>query len=311
MIIDKKPQLTDTQEAPPSYEAASGLAHPGSSRSHSAPANGSGLSPASASGSRPKHNRVASGSPSLPGPSSPSPPPIPPKDKHNPKQLYKSKSTPYLPILTVQVETPSISAGSSKLKGKASSWFPFGQAARTAKEVRATVTNLLKEIVYLQEEDAWTSVLQSCIEVCKLHSIPLSDMLQERSVENHTPLYWAIVKRPPPSKRRLERDRDLVTMLLALAEPLTSATVSDIQLACVDMCDGDLFQQLRQSSSFSRLSGTDQLLLETSVAPDEVQVRDVVGNEGGFIAFILIKQFQKRMRVSKAVAVEFLARGVS
>ena len=119
------------------------------------------------------------------------------------------------------------------------------------------------------------SVLQSCVEVCKLHSIPISEMLQEHSLEGHTPMYWAIIKRPPPSKRRLECDRDLVTTLLALAEPLNSATASDIQRACVDMCDGELFQQLRQSPSFVRLSGTDQLLLETSVAPDEVQVKEM------------------------------------
>ncbi|KAK7691941.1 hypothetical protein QCA50_005346 [Cerrena zonata] len=315
--IEKLPEspeisLPSPEEEPPSYEASS-WAHPGTSRSHSNPVNGTiphrhRAKTQVASGSR--HQSHQSVSPQLP---SPPVPPKPVKDKDDLKRLQKSQSTPYLPISSpssppFRVESIG-SAGSSKLKGKASSWFPFGQAARTAKEVRATVTNLLKEIVYLQEEDAWTSVLRSCVEVCKLHSIPLCDMLQELSVEGHTPIYWAIIKRPPPSKRRLERDLDLVTTLLVLAEPLNAATASDIQRACVDMCDGELFQHLRRSPGFIRLSGTDQLLLETSVAPDDVQVRDVSGNEGGFIAFILIKQFQKRMRVSKTVAVEFLARG--
>ncbi|CAL1711671.1 unnamed protein product [Somion occarium] len=94
-----------------------------------------------------------------------------------------------------------------------------------------------------------------------------------------------------------------------MAEPLTDASVSDIQLACLDASDAELFQQLRRSPTFARLSGADQVLLDTSVPPDEVHVRDVAGDEGGFVVWMRIKTFQKRMRVLKQVHVEFLARG--
>jgi hypothetical protein len=45
--------------------------------------------------------------------------------------------------------------------------------------------------------------------------------------------------------------------------------------------------------------------------PDSITVEDVPGDEGAFAANFEIAHFQQRMRVSKRIALEFIARGES
>ncbi|KDQ29940.1 hypothetical protein PLEOSDRAFT_1021085, partial [Pleurotus ostreatus PC15] len=152
-------------------------------------------------------------------------------------------------------------------------------------------------------------ILQSCAEACAAYELSLSTILQERSVEDHTPLYWAVIKRQPDES--MDDDTqipDLLTTLLSFSAPLTPETISEIRLACLITSDQQLFQRLRLSPQFSPLSGTDEIILGGPIPPDEITVEDTVGDEGAFAVNMAIVQFQKRMQVSREVIVEFIAR---
>jgi hypothetical protein len=202
----------------------------------------------------------------------------------------------------------SAAAKRTSSKGKGSTaWFNFG-SSRTSKEVRATVLGLVRDLVKQQFSGPGAAgILDSCAEACDAHDISYPSLLQERSIENHTPIYWAIVKRPsePPNPDYY----DLITALLTRTAPLTPSTISDIRLACLLTSDQALFQRLRLSPAFSPVSGTDEMLLGESIQPDAIGVEDAEGDEGAFVANFEIPTFQKRMRVSNRIDLEFIARG--
>jgi hypothetical protein len=151
------------------------------------------------------------------------------------------------------------------------------------------------------------SILKSCVDACAANGLSISTVLQEKSVEGHTPLYWAIIKRPAESAA--DENRDLLTALLALSTPLTPATVSDVRLACLLMSDQALFQQLRASPEFAPMSATDEMLLDATMPPDAILVENMPGHAGAFAVDFAIVRFQKRMHVGNAVVLEFIARG--
>jgi len=121
-------------------------------------------------------------------------------------------------------------------------------------------------------------------------------------------LYWAIVKRPAESPEQQE-GTDLLTTLLSLSTPLMPATISDVRLACLLTSDQVLFQRLRNSPEFAPLSPTDQMLLDATIPPDEIAVENVPTDEFAFAADFVVVRFQKRMLVSKAILLDFIARG--
>ncbi|KAJ7170494.1 hypothetical protein C8R43DRAFT_1085457 [Mycena crocata] len=192
------------------------------------------------------------------------------------------------------------------------SWFNF--ASPTVRQVRATVLGLVRDLVKLQPSDhsvVAISILKSCADACATNGLSISSILQEKSVEGHTPLYWAIVKRPVESPEEQE-GTDLLTTLLSLSTPLTPATTSDIRLACLLTSDQALFQRLRNSPEFAPLSATDEMLLDATIPPDEITVENVggeAGQEGAFVVDFSVVRFQKRMLVSKSVVLDFIARG--
>jgi len=149
------------------------------------------------------------------------------------------------------------------------------------------------------------------VEACASYNLSFSSLLQEKSIEDHTPLYWAIVKRPPETIHQDDQGEvpDFLTILLSFSGPLNPETISEMRLACLLTSDQALFQRLRLSPEFSPLSGTDEILLGASMPPDEITVSDVQGDEGAFVVNFGIVQFQQRMRVSKQVGLEFIARG--
>ncbi|GJE98197.1 hypothetical protein PsYK624_144200 [Phanerochaete sordida] len=192
---------------------------------------------------------------------------------------------------------------SSKGKGR---WFPsFGQS-KAAKEVEKTVMNLVRDVVKVPDAAA-ISVLRNCEEACNSHSLSFAALLQEQTIEGHSAIYWAIIKRPRdlPGAAGLE----LVQTMLAMAAPLSAATISEIRLACLQASDEALFQRLRHTPAFSPLSGKDEILLGANIPPDDISVSEVAGNQGEFVAVFRIPQFQRRMRVTKQVTLEFIARG--
>ena len=57
------------------------------------------------------------------------------------------------------------------------------------------------------------------------------------------------------------------------------------------------------------MSGIDEMLLGASIPPDLIAVEHVEGDAGAFVANFEILAFQKRMRVSNRINLEFIARG--
>lgn len=235
------------------------------------------------------------------------PAPAPRTSAFNPDEKA-GPSNPYSPPPTSPDSPRPSLGGKGKSPGK-SSWFGFGQAGRQAKEVKATVLGLVRDIVQNSDTDIPSSIslLDNCSDACRAHNVAFSTVLQEKAIEGHSPIYWAIVKRPPVDCA--PQGPDLLSSLLSMAAPLTDATISEIRLACLDTSDQTLFSQLRRSPAFAPLSGTDQILLGASVPPDDIEVEDVPGDEGAFIARFRIVAFQKRMRVTKHVHLDFIARG--
>ncbi|OBZ69537.1 hypothetical protein A0H81_10144 [Grifola frondosa] len=186
-------------------------------------------------------------------------------------------------------------------------WFSFSAYGRAARSVRVTVLGILRDVVKHAARPESLGLLTSCSDACRTYDLSFSAILQEPSVEGHTPIYWAVINRPPEPPR--EDTPDLVTALLTMAAPLADATLSELRLACLQTSDQALFQRLRLSPAFAPLSGTEEIILGGSVPPDEVVVEEMPGDEGAFAVCVRFPLFQKRMRISKEVALEFIARG--
>ncbi|KAL0574289.1 hypothetical protein V5O48_007665 [Marasmius crinis-equi] len=229
----------------------------------------------------------------------------PPRDIKTPiASPRESPATPTTPASQYQEKGQCGSTG--KGKEKAGSWWGFG-TSRKAREVRTTVLGIVRDVVR-QDIDGGVDtrdILESCRAACADEAISISSLLQEKSIEGHTPLYWAIINRNPTSPA----SSDLLMSLLSFAAPLEQATVDEIKLACLITSDQALFQRLRISPEFAALSGTDQMVLSNTTVPDEVEALEASSDEGAFVVDVKLMQFQKRMRVSGEVGVDFIARG--
>ncbi|KAF9035877.1 hypothetical protein BJ165DRAFT_1508659 [Panaeolus papilionaceus] len=278
MIIDKIPLLEDPTpvEAPPSYDT---------------------LSPSNVQAF------ASAGSSSKGGPSSP-------RTSTSSEPVASSSTSPISP------KSPSIpNSKKGKARATGNSWFSFA-SSRTAREVRTTVLGLVRDLIQEYNTSGDTAniaahgILQSCSDACATNSISLSSILQEKSIENHTPLYWAIVKRLPDEHRDVESAQgpDLLSILISYAAPLTPETVKEVRLACLATSDQRLFQRLRLTPEFTPVSGKDQMLLGVSMSPDELEVEELPGDAGVFAVKFVIPHFHKRMVVSKEISLEFIAR---
>jgi hypothetical protein len=203
----------------------------------------------------------------------------------------------------------------------------------TVKQVEETILILIKELVnpgqHSQYPDlkAFQDILQSCDEGCRRYNLSLSELLQRKSIEGHTPFYWVIVHHSPSfssigagSDEKVNDSKkisvmDMTISLLKHVSPLTQSTISDIFQACLILRDQEFFRQLRLLPQFtsSHLSGSDLLLLGPKSLPDDIQVRESEEVDGVPIFEVKFKipQFQKRMMVSQKVQMEFIAMGTS
>ncbi|KAF8816013.1 hypothetical protein BYT27DRAFT_7185741 [Phlegmacium glaucopus] len=229
-----------------------------------------------------------------------------------PSSSSSPRSPPFSPNSSPSIiSSTSGSSSSNKCKGRTVNWFNFA-ASRTTREVRNTVLGLIRDLVQEQDSSfpAATGILQSCADACTTHSLSLSSILQEKSIENHTPLYWAIVKRLPDEHHQVEDSSgpDLLSALLSYSAPLSPATITDVRRACLATCDQHLFQRLRLSPEFAPVSGVDQMLLGGTIPPDNIEVENVPGDGGAFVVTFEILHFHKRMVVSKNIGLEFIAR---
>ncbi|KAG8220570.1 hypothetical protein J3R82DRAFT_3303 [Butyriboletus roseoflavus] len=185
-----------------------------------------------------------------------------------------------------------------------SSWLPrlSFTSSRTSKQVQQTVLALIRDLVLNAESP---NLLGSCSDACRTYDLNLSTLLQEPFIENHSAIYWGILNR---------RDA-LLPSLLVHAAPLSQSTMSEIRLACLTSSNQHLFQSLRcqrepftkQMTPLSTNPGADALILG-SMPSDEVLIHEMDG-QGAFVAEMRINLWQKRMRVSGRVSVEFIARG--
>lgn len=143
--------------------------------------------------------------------------------------------------------TPPTRTGRSRLqkprKRPSSSWLsllPF-TSARSAKQVRQSVLTIIRDLVVPPcqpnagaPQDSH-EVLSSCANTCAERRISLPEILQERFVVDHTPIYWAIVN----------YRQELLVALLTFAGQLGLAAVSDVRRACLVSSNQSLFHALR------------------------------------------------------------------
>jgi hypothetical protein len=223
---------------------------------------------------------------------------------------------------------------SRKAAAAPSRWFPtsiFG-LSKTAKQVRSATQEFLRDLFSQARpsEHEWLSLLSNYANTCNAQGLSFSALLQEPFVEGHLPVYWAILKRPPAATATAaavaktdhhtspasNSDPDaLVLAILDASLPINAASVADARLACVTVSDNALFVRLGQRyEAFSPRSGTDRVLLGGSDTVDTVSVEAHGSGSNVSAAFTVrfsITQFQLRMRVSKQVRIEFIARGTS
>ncbi|KAJ7456894.1 hypothetical protein FB451DRAFT_597816 [Mycena latifolia] len=182
--------------------------------------------------------------------------------------------------------------------------------SRVAQEVRTTVAGLMHDLVRDQTIDSNMScvgILESCSAACAAHSVNMSALLQETYIEERTPLYWAIVKRPTDESEQTSFETPpLIRALLAYSAPLEESTIKEIRLACLHTADQWLFQSLRLSPEFRALSQKDQLLLGVQVPPDTVTVKSTARHDAPFTVDFEFPHFQKRMRVSRRASLDFI-----
>lgn len=218
-------------------------------------------------------------------------------------------SSPFSHIASASPTSPlsSVVASRKTTSKRTNAWFNFGPSSRATKEVRTTILGLLRDLIKQSDAAGALGVLESCADACKTYDLSLSSLMQEKSIEGHTPIYWAIINRPSLPPR--PEDPDLLSAVLSHAAPLTDATVDELRLACLHTSDHALFQKLRRSPAFSPLTGREELITGGSTPVDDVDVEDVKEDEVSFVARFKIPMFQKRMRISGAVRLEFIAKG--
>lgn len=185
------------------------------------------------------------------------------------------------------------------------------------RQVCTAVLRTLRDLVREHSVESSTTafgILKYCAEACSGCNLLLSAIIQEKSVEGHTPLYWAAIKRATDGGADYNGGSvipELLSVLLSFASPVTPQTISDVYEACILTSDHVLFQQLHLRPEFGLLSGVDEILLGGTVSPDEISVEELRRDDEAFIVNIEIPYFQKRMLISKRVVVEFIARGLT
>ena len=254
-------------------------------------------------------------------------------DNHPPithtSTILNSTGSPPLPLQPFRgigstqkshTRSPSLSSVGSVKGKKSSGWFSFSSSApsKTPHEVRSTVLGLVRDLVqdHSSGSPAALGILQSCADACTSHSVSFSAILQEKFIENHTPLYWAIVKRTHGPSEDDEgrgggsemKDDDLISALLSHISPLNPDTILDLRMACMATSDQAMFQQLRRSPRFASISMSDQILMGGSPSPDDVTLEIGPGDKGAFTVDCIVAQFHKRMMVSKEIVLDFIAR---
>ncbi|KAI6100625.1 hypothetical protein F5141DRAFT_310278 [Pisolithus sp. B1] len=298
VIIPEKSELAHNDvhgEQPPAYDAIEELD----------PTKPSSISADTLSSSP---HVAATGSSSSPNIVSSSRPPLHPSPEH---PLTSRRSADLLTNLPAR--------GRARLQKNrqrhSSSWLSFlpFTSAHSAKQVRQSILTIVHDLAVPPSHsnlgsppDAY-EILASCSNTCAEHKLSLSEIVQELSIADHTPMYWAIVN----------YREALLIALLTFAEKLGSVAVSDIRRACLVSSNQLLFHALRtKRPPFHGIHGlrvpslhaaTESLLLG-SRPPDEVRVQES-GQDGAFTVGFDVILWQRRMRAVGRASVEFIVSG--
>ena len=197
-------------------------------------------------------------------------------------------------------------------------WYNLHEASssvsRAPSETQRTIESLLREIVEKLCSDLQSSlaILSSCEGACETLGLSFSDIIQRKFIEGHSPVYWAIVKRLPDDhhEAQVAKGPDLLSAFIFYATPLKGETAVEIREACVAISDQNLFSRLKKCPAVGIMYYTDMVLLGVQFPLDEIDVEEDTGIENTFAVNIVVPQFQKRMKVSGAVLLEFIARGM-
>ncbi|KAF5332975.1 hypothetical protein D9758_018282 [Tetrapyrgos nigripes] len=218
-------------------------------------------------------------------------PPIHPSSRrHSRSEVIRSPKTPHV----APVYTP-----------KKHGWLGGGKE-REIKEAREWVIGHINDLVrqtHTYDLEACNSILGACTEACSLTPpLNLSDILQVRFIDDHTPFYWSIIHRP--AKARLIPD--LLVALLKFGSPISNTTRADIRHACLTLHDQELFQHLRSSRRFMPRR-IPEISINGKIPIDEIRVQEIPGADAVFRVDFEIPQFLKRMYLEREVSLEFIA----
>lgn len=289
MVIITKTHLDDQPtEEPPSYSSAVG------------PSSSSNLTP------------LRLPQPSSPESSYPSEkPPITPQ----PQTPISTSTSSIFSLTPSQPKSPALSTPPAPA-GWISQLLGTPQA-KADNEVRQTVLGLIQGIIQQGDSAYAIPIIQSCIDACEARGLSFANIVQERSIQGHTPLYWTIVKNvysakeePPSSSDRKPNLETLFDILVSF--PLTLEAYADALQACLLTSSHSTFLRLRKYNPEPPLAipGSDE---QDDQSEDTIRVTNGDDAEaalnGAFRVQINIKHFQKRMRVLKEVTVDFIARG--
>ncbi|KAJ7139024.1 hypothetical protein C8R44DRAFT_693419 [Mycena epipterygia] len=200
------------------------------------------------------------------------------------------------------VNSPSLTGVWNIFRRRRHSELPSGVPVETAvkEDVRAIV----------QPSTDWTvadrvDLLDVCAQLCTRHKLDFSLLLQEKSIQDHSALYWSIVNSPWPPRPPF----DLIAAIIAHSFPLQPETIQEARRACISLRNQEMFQFLRMCPEFGALSIEDRFILGALVPPEEILVENMTGPTQPFSVRFKIPLFQKRMLLSREITLEFIARG--
>ncbi|KAG2156405.1 hypothetical protein DEU56DRAFT_233988 [Suillus clintonianus] len=120
-----------------------------------------------------------------------------------------------------------------------------------------------------------------------------SKLLQKHNIEQHTPLYWAIVN----------NQREAFWALTKFISKFSPACSADLRLACMTASDHALFAQLNLGHTVNPEDQSLRCFL--GCPPDESEVEGLGNNI--FVGCLRFRMFQKRLRITQKLGVEFIA----
>ncbi|KAG2122362.1 hypothetical protein DEU56DRAFT_76435 [Suillus clintonianus] len=138
-------------------------------------------------------------------------------------------------------------------------------------------------------------ILDSC--AAALPAAEFSDLLQQRNIEDHTALYWVIVK----------KRREVLWAFTKFISEFSPACSSDLRLACLIINDHDLFMRLNLGDNVNPKDKSSRRIL--GCPQDKIEVlRDGLA-ENRYTVRLVFKKFQTRLRIMQEFSAEFIVQG--